>query len=177
MNRLATIFALGLASVVFAARADALQDATAAIHRKDWPTAVRLLEPLAKAGHAVAQWRLGLLYYHGHGVRESDHAAREWFEKAARQGLAEAQFELANMVIYGLAEVPAGEDPARAAAQWYFEAAMQGHAQAQYSLGILFLTGSGVQVSAEQATKWIGRAAAQGHADAQAYMKARTAAR
>jgi TPR repeat protein len=177
MNRLATIVALGLAGVLFAAHGEALQDATAAIHRKDWPTAVRLLEPLARGGNAVAQWRLGLLYYHGHGVRESDAAAREWFERAARQGLAEAQFELANMVIYGLAEPPAGEDPARVAAKWYFEAAMQGHAQAQYSLGILFLTGSGVQVSAEEATKWIGRAALQGHADAQAYMKARAASK
>jgi uncharacterized protein len=177
MNRLATIVAVGLASVMFAARADTLQEATTAIHRKDWPTAVRLLEPMARAGHAVAQWRLGLLYYHGHGVRESDAAARQWFERAARQGLADAQFELANMVIYGLADVPAGEDPARTAAQWYFEAAMQGHAQAQYSLGILFLTGSGVLVSAEEALKWIGRAAAQGHADAMAYMKARSSAR
>ncbi|MFO1269464.1 MAG: tetratricopeptide repeat protein [Rubrivivax sp.] len=173
MNRLATIVAVGLASVLFGARADTLQDATAAILRKDWPTAVRLLEPMARSGHAVAQWRMGILYYHGHGVRESDAAAREWFEKAARQGLAEAQFELANMVIYGLADVPAGDDPARIAAQWYFEAAMQGHAQAQYSLGILFLTGSGVQVSADEAVKWIGRAALQGHAEAIAYMKAR----
>lgn len=177
MNRLAIIVALGLAGILFDARADALKDATAAIHRKDWPTAVRLLEPMARSGHAVAQWRLGLLYYHGHGVRESDAAARDWFEKAARQGLADAQFELANMVIYGLADAPAGDDPARVAAQWYFEAAMQGHAQAQYSLGILFLTGSGVQVSADEATKWIGRAAAQGHADATAYLKARPSAR
>lgn len=177
MKRLPAIVAVALASVMFGARAGALQDATAAIHRKDWPTAVRLLEPMAHAGHAVAQWRLGLLYYHGHGVRESDAAARDWFERAARQGLADAQFELANMVIYGLADAPAGEDPARVAAQWYFEAAMQGHTQAQYSLGILFLTGSGVQVSAEEAVKWIGRAAAQGHADAINYMKARSPGR
>ena len=177
MNRLAVIVALGLGSVMFVARADVLEDATAAIHRKDWPAAVRLLEPLARSGHAVAQWRMGLLYYHGHGVRESDAAARDWFEKAARQGLADAQFELANMVIYGLVDAPTGEDPARVAAQWYFEAAMQGHPQAQYSLGILYLTGSGVQVSADEANKWIGRAAAQGHADAVAYLKGRAGPR
>lgn len=153
-----------------AAAADALLDATAAIQRKDYPTAVRLLEPLAQAGQALAQLRLGSLYYHGHGVRESDALALHWFQRAASQGLAEAQFQLGNMHAYGLAPVAAGEDPQRLAAQWYFEAARQGHAEAQYGLGILFLTGSGVVQSVLQARVWIERAAQQGHADARAYL-------
>jgi TPR repeat protein len=169
--------AIILLSALFSARADALQDAVAAIHRKDYPTAVRLLEPLAKAGNPLAQTRLGLLYYHGHGVRESDAAAVQWFERAARQGLAEAQFQLGNMYAYGLAPLPPEQDPSRLAAQWYFEAARQGHAEAQYSLGILFLTGSGVELSATEARKWIERAAAQGHADAKSYLQAGTGKR
>jgi TPR repeat protein len=152
------------------ASADDLQDAAAAIHRKDYPTAVRLLEPLAQAGNALAQMRLGTLYYHGHGVRESDALALQWFQRAANRGLAEAQFQLGNMHAYGLAPASPGEDPQRLAAQWYFEAARQGHADAQYSLGILFLTGSGVVQSEPQARKWIERAAAQGHADARSYL-------
>jgi uncharacterized protein len=151
-------------------QAQTLQDAVVALQRKDYPTAVRLLEPLARAGNPQAQTRLGLLYYHGHGVRESDTEALRWFERAARQGLPEAQFQLANLYAYGLAEVPADIDATRIAAQWYFEAARQGHAEAQYSLGILFLTGSGVTQSPDEAGKWIGRAAAQGHADARAYL-------
>jgi uncharacterized protein len=165
------VVALCLVGVIVDARADALQDGIAAMHRKDYPTAVRLLEPLARAGDPVAQSRLGTLYYPGHGVRESDVQALAWFERAARQGLAEAQFNLGNMYAYGLAPLPADADGNRLAAQWYFEAARQGHADAQYSLGILFLTGSGVDQSAEEADKWIGRAAAQGHADARAYLK------
>jgi uncharacterized protein len=152
------------------ARADALQDAATAIQRKDYPTAVRLLEPLAQSGNALAQLRLGTLYYHGHGVRESDAQAQRWFQRAAAQGLAEAQYQLGNMHAYGLAPARGDEDPQRLAARWYFEAARQGHAPAQYSLGILFLTGSGVVQSATQARQWIERAAAQGHADAQAYL-------
>ncbi len=163
------IWAAGLSLFLVGAQADAVQDAMAALHRKDYPSAVRMLEPLARNGNALAQSRLGQLYYHGHGVRESDALALQWFERAARQGLAEAQFLLGNMYAYGLAELPAGADGARLAAQWYFEAARQGHADAQYSLGILFLTGSGVTQSADEAAKWIGRAAAQGHADATAY--------
>jgi len=167
---LSSLVAIHCAVLPRLARADALQDAIAAIGRKDYANAVRLLEPLARGGQAQAQMRLALLYYHGHGVPENDALARQWFERAARQGLAEAQFHLANMYAFGLVALPPAEDPQRLAAQWYFEAARQGHAEAQYSLGILFLTGSGVVASPEEAKKWIERAAAQGHADAKAYL-------
>ena len=156
-----------------AAWADALDDGLAAIRRKDYPAAVKLLEPLARNGQAIAQLRLGELYYHGHGVPESNDAALTWFERAARQGQAEAQYHLGNMYAYGLADPGNDRDPARLAAQWYFEAARQGHANAQYSLGILFLTGTGVIQDAPEAERWIRKAAEQGHADAGLYLKGR----
>jgi uncharacterized protein len=171
MKRIAT--ALSLTLCLLAAHADALQDAQTAVLRKDYPTALRLLEPMAQSGNAVAQLRLALLHYHGHGVRENDAAALQWFERAARQGLADAQYHLGNMYAYGLAALPADADAGRLAAQWYFEAARQGHADAQYSLGILFLTGTGVQQSPDDANRWIEKAAAQGHADAGVYLKGR----
>ena len=105
-----TMIAIALSTTIVCALADELQDASAAIHRKDYPAAVRLLEPLARRGDALAQLRLGLLYYHGHGVRESDAQAVLWFERAARQGLADAQFHLGNMYAYGLAPLPADTD-------------------------------------------------------------------
>lgn len=175
MNTRRRIAALALVAPLLSvhdiARADAWSDANAALHRKDFAGAVRLLRPLAEAGHAQAQNRLALLYFHGLGVAEDDAAAQRWFERAARQDLAEAQFHLANMHAYGQARGAEGGDSAREAARWYFEAARQGHAEAQYALGILFLTGSGVVASPEEARKWIARAAAQGHADAQAYLR------
>ena len=151
-------------------QAQPLQDAQAALARRDYPAARQLLEPLARDGVAQAQLQLGLLHYHGQGVPEDNEQARRWFERAARQGLAEAQFRLGTMYAFGHAAAPADEDPNRLAAQWFFEAASQGHADAQYSLGILFLTGSGVVQSRDEAEKWIARAAAQGHADARAYL-------
>lgn len=174
ISKLMAVLALALTLTLGAslARADALQDGISAVNRKDYPEAIRLLDPLARAGNAQAQLYIGQLHYHGHGVRESDAQAVLWFERAARQGLADAQFHLGNMYAYGLAPLPADTDGNRLAAQWYFEAARAGHADAQYSLGILFLTGSGVQLDLAEARKWIARAAAQGHADASAYLQA-----
>jgi uncharacterized protein len=156
---------------IVAARADALQDAATATARKDYASALRLLEPLAQGGNARAQTQLATLYYHGLGVPEDDRQAMQWYERAARQGHAPAQFQLANMYAYGHAAAADGSDPMRLAAQWYFEAARQGHADAQYALGILFLAGSGVTQNAGEARKWFARAAKQGHADAQTYLR------
>jgi hypothetical protein len=168
---LVCLFALAAALAPGPARANDLDAGIAAMNRKDYPTAFRLLEPLAQSGNAQAQLRLGLLYFHGHGVRESDAEAMRWFERSARQGNAEAQFQLGNMYAYGLADAAPGVDVDRQAAQWYFKAARQGHADGQYSLGILFLTGKGVVQNPQEALKWIRRAAEQGHADAAAYLR------
>jgi uncharacterized protein len=156
---------------IVAARADALQDAATATARKEYATALRLLEPLARDGDARAQTQLATLHHHGLGVSEDDREATRWYERAARQGHAPAQFQLANLYAYGHAQPADGSDAMRLAAQWYFEAARQGHAEAQYALGILFLAGSGVQQNAAEARKWFARAARQGHADAQTYLR------
>jgi TPR repeat protein len=39
-----------------------LEDAGAAYQRGDYPTALRLIRPLAEQGNAVAQFNLGLMY-------------------------------------------------------------------------------------------------------------------
>jgi TPR repeat protein len=166
------IVLIALLLPILAARADALQDAATATARKDYASALRLLEPLAHGGDARAQTQLATLYYHGLGVAEDDRQAAQWYERAARQGHAPAQFQLANLYAYGHAQPADGSDAMRLAAQWYFEAARQGHADAQYALGILFLAGSGVTQNAAEARKWFARAAKQGNADAQVYLRA-----
>lgn len=177
MNPLMPIVRLLLVVVMLAgsapSRADALQDGIDAAKRKEYATALRLLDPLAQAGHAAAQFHLGLLYFFGHGVTESNDRALLWFDRAARQGHADAQFQLGNMYAFGFAGPKHDADADRLAAQWYFEAARQNHADAQYSLGILFLTGTGVVQDSAEAQKWIERAAAAGHADAAAYVRER----
>ena len=50
-----------------AAKAGALEDAKAALARKDYTTALRLFRPLAEQGDAVAQCNLGYIYGIGLG--------------------------------------------------------------------------------------------------------------
>lgn len=180
MNRSLAIAALAaaLAATAPARAADDLATAVQAIQRKAYDDAVRLLLPLAQGGDARAQARLAALYYHGHGVAESDADAFVWYRRAAVQGVAEAQYQLANMYAFGLG-VPADDeaDADRHAAQWYFVAARQGHREAQYGLAVLFLTGKGVVRSDEEALRWMRKAAAAGHADARAYVRGRSARR
>ena len=53
------------------------------------PRWVSLLKS-AEQGYVNAQYRLGVLYYDGHGVSQDYQKAFEWILKAAEQELAEA---------------------------------------------------------------------------------------
>ena len=41
--------------------------------------------------YAKAQFELAVMYHKGEGVAQNDEQAFKWYEKAAQQGLAEAQ--------------------------------------------------------------------------------------
>jgi TPR repeat protein len=164
------VLVAALASLAPVACADELSDGIAAVRKKDYYNAVRLLMPLAQAGNAQAQLQVGDLYYHGHGVKESDEEALRWYEQAARQGLSQAQFQAGNMYAYGLGTSAGDLDVDRKAALYYFEAARQGHRDAQYGLAILILAGKGVERDEAEAYKWMKRAADQGHEDARRYV-------
>ena len=83
--------------------------------------------------------------------------------RAAEQGDAQAQFELAVMYESGQG-MP--QDYAEAA-RWYTEAARQGQAEAQYNLGLMHDIGRGARKSYGEGARWILAAAKQGHAEAQ----------
>ena len=66
--------------------AGALEDANAAIKRRDYATAVRLIRPLAEQGDANAQYNLGVFYDNGLGVPQDKVRAYMWFNLSAAQG-------------------------------------------------------------------------------------------
>jgi len=75
--------------------------ARAAFERGDYAAAAKILEPLAWAGDASAQYNLGVLYGNGQGVTRDAAKAAGWYEKAARQGNALAQLNLGAMYRQG----------------------------------------------------------------------------
>ena len=44
------------------------EDGVAAANRQDYPTALRLWQPLARNGNVNAQFKLGFMYSHGLGL-------------------------------------------------------------------------------------------------------------
>src|SRR5690349_9346082 len=56
----------------------------------------------AERGDAIEQNSFGLRFAHGQGVPRSEVEAGKWFRRAAQQGLAEAQFNMGNLVYSAL---------------------------------------------------------------------------
>jgi TPR repeat protein len=69
-----------------ATMAGPLDDADAAIKRRDYATALRIVRPLAERGDANAQYNLGVFYDNGLGVPQDRIRAYMWLDLAAMQG-------------------------------------------------------------------------------------------
>jgi hypothetical protein len=81
--------------------------------------------------------------------------AAEWHERAASQGLANAQYQLGRL--YERGEGVPRDDAA--AARWHQEAARQGEVAAQTSLGLMYRDGRGVPQDEALAYAWLSLAA------------------
>lgn len=79
------------------AAAGALADAERAFGAQRYADAVAILKPLADAGNAQAQVRLGDAYAEGRGVERAPPVAEQWYEKAALQGNIGAQVKLGDL--------------------------------------------------------------------------------
>ena len=69
-----------------ATMAGPLDDADAAIKRRDYATALRIVRPLPERGDANAQYNLGVFYDNGLGVPQDRIRAYMWLDLAAMQG-------------------------------------------------------------------------------------------
>lgn len=160
MRRLFLALVLGLALATPAA-AD-VADGLAALARGDHAAAAAAWRPLAEAGEAEAQARLGFLYEKGRGVARDLGEAVRWYRAAAHQGHATAQYSLGRLheLGHGVAR------DAAAALAWYRKAALQGHAKARYKLGLAYAGGHGIGRDYRLAVGWLGRALDQGYGPA-----------
>jgi uncharacterized protein len=129
-----------------------------AYERGDYSKALEFLKPLAEGGEALAQVRLGNMYFLGLGVAEDDREAAKWLRKAAEQGDLEAQINLGTLYVMG-AGVP--QDYTEAA-RLFRVAAESGIGGAQFLLGMLYVYGKGVPEDLVQAYLWIELASEKG---------------
>jgi uncharacterized protein len=95
-------------------------------------------------------------------VPQDYHEAARWYQSAAEQGQAEAEYNLG--VLY--AEGQGVAQDYSAAARWYRLAAEQGERDAQLNLGALYVTGRGVAQDYVAAYEWLQLAAVAGEPDA-----------
>ena len=109
------------------------KEAFQAFNEQDYPQAYDLFKRIAREGDAAAQNNVGVLYETGTGVIRIDHLAEEWYRRAAVQGLAEAQFNLAAILasdlMVGHASHDAGVEESQLieAYMWVTLAADQNH--------------------------------------------------
>lgn len=123
-------------------------------------------ELMQKGDDACPEGQFVMAGLYGNGCRyldEDSDKATEWLRKAAEQGSADAQFELANHYHSGYS---VGKNPSEAY-NWYMKAARQGHVEAQDFVGWCYETGFGVDEDADSAFLWYQRAAERGWASAQ----------
>jgi len=149
-----TRVAIGLALVVLTCGyvEAGLVEGREAYERGDYATALREFLPLAREGNVWAQFYVGAMYDNDQGVPQDYAEAARWYRRAAEQGHADAQFNLA--VIYYFYFQGQARDYAEAA-RWYRRAAEQGHAEAQAVLGLVYLFGHGVSQDYVQAYMWL----------------------
>jgi septal ring-binding cell division protein DamX len=107
----------------------------------------------AETHYAIAQ-----LYWNGQGVSRDYYQAREWLEKAADLGHADAMAKLGYLYTDGLTV----EQNFNQAFEWFSRAARLGSVDGQYNLGIFYLNGWGTAQDTTMAKQYLAAASAQG---------------
>ncbi len=129
----------------------------------DYPTALKILLPLANQGDAKAQYEVGDMLENDLGARNDDAAAVKWFQKAADQGNADAQLHLGALYAKGMAGLKQNYGKG---AKWFRKAAEQGNALAQLNMGQMYNYGWGVKKDLVKAYMWYSISVAAGDQDA-----------
>lgn len=137
----------------------AIEQARAAIDRRDFAEAVKIAAPLAARGIAPAQNIIGDL---DKATGELEQSVL-WYRRAAEQGYAKAQNNLGMAYITGKGVTVNDEQGLK----WLVKAAEQGHAKAQNNLSVLYSKGIGVPKDPKIAAQWCKKAAEQGDPAAQ----------
>ena len=131
---------------------------------------------LAEGGDAEAQYRVARWHAYGGGNFDEQEALK-WYQKAAEQGHADSQHEVAiscqraaeqgqtdpQFDIYSSHHQEEMEQHNQECVKWHLKAAEQGHSDSQYALVFRYQVGHGVPQDKQEAFKWCTKAAEQGY--------------
>lgn len=120
-------------------------------------------ENIEKSIVAGAQYRVGNGYFNGNGVKQDFDKAFKWYEKAADNGNAAAQFNMALCTYTGNHV----QQDFKKCFRYAKLAADQDNVQAYSILGALYLFGQGTEQNVELGKKYLSIAASRGDTGAQ----------
>ena len=155
---------VGLAANSSAGEED-LKAGMALYEKGEYAGAFARIRQAAEAKNSEGEATLGYFYENGIGTRTDGKQAASWYERAAKQGLAYAQYRLGKMYEEGL---DLAKDEV-AAAKWYGLAAEQGYVQAQIALGVMQLGDYSGEKTPDSACSLLQEAAKKGDRVAQYY--------
>ncbi|OJW71116.1 MAG: hypothetical protein BGO68_04700 [Candidatus Amoebophilus sp. 36-38] len=121
---------------------------------QDQDKEIEVYKKAAEQGDAEAQFKLGLCYEIGQGVKIDWQEAVKWYQRAAEQGFVTAQSKLGGIYL--------AEKNYQEALKWNQKAAGQGDVSAQYNLAWMYGNAKGVTQNYQEALKWNKKAADQG---------------
>lgn len=107
---------------------------------------------------SMLETNVGLHYYDGVGVERNYIKAFEWFDKAAINNVAGAQYYLGEMYEKGYA---VKQDYSKAL-EWYVKSSNQNFVSAQYKVADIYYSGMGCDINYSLAFDWYNRAAKNG---------------
>jgi localization factor PodJL len=121
------------------------------------------LRAAALAGDASAAYEVAVRLVEGRGVPPNSEEAAHWFERAAKKGLALAQFRLGGLYEKGLGV----KKNLAVARDLYRAAADKGNGKAMHNLAVLYAEGIDGAADYRNAAHWFRKAADRGVTDSQ----------
>ena len=140
------------------AEEDAVQRGREAYEATRYTDALKWFTQAAQANNGQAMAYLGYMYEQGLGVTPDYRQMRQWYEKGAATGNAEA------MNLLGI--VCGNQQDYQHARQWFEKGAETGNAAAIYNLGRMYYFGDGVTQDRTRALQYYQKSAAGGFATA-----------
>ena len=132
----------------------------------DYAAIYGLGHAMGERSSADAYFALGTLYQLGLGVKKNPKEASRWFEKAAFQDHAPAQYNLGVNYIEQNSDTKLIE----AGANWIKIAARQGLVEAVFAMSVLYHHGVGVEKNEAEHAKWLEMAIAKDYARSHTFM-------